>query len=67
MGKWIRENATLMTASAALVALAIFAIGSFCEWMADDPKSLRDGVFALFYLGLGLANLRRWRQQQLRM
>jgi hypothetical protein len=67
MREWARENSTLLTASAALVGLVIFAISTFQDWLKDDRRYLMDGVATLFFLWLALKMLRRWRQKQLRM
>jgi len=64
MWKWARENATLLSGITGLVGFIVFAIFGFHEWRTDDSKYLRDGAFALFFLGLGLNQLWRWRQQQ---
>jgi hypothetical protein len=60
MGPVQRQSAS---ASAFLVAFVIFAIAGFDEWLTGNSKYLRDGAFALFYLGFGVVQLRRWRQR----
>jgi hypothetical protein len=65
--KWFRENLDLLMLGSSLVNFVGKGIVSFHEWLADDPQYVKDGAFALFWLGLGLFYLWRWRQQQLRM
>ena len=57
----------LLSAGAFIVGFVIFAISGADEWLAADPKYLRDGGFALFYLGLGQMQLWKWRQRRSRM
>ena len=60
MAKWFRENALLLSASTLLVASVIFANVSFVEWTAHSARYPGYGAFAVFLLGLGLYQFRRW-------
>jgi hypothetical protein len=67
VGKWLRENEIPLILSVSIVNFVGYGIFSLHEWLTDDTKYLKDGAFALFWLGFGLFHLWRWRQQRLRM
>jgi hypothetical protein len=62
-----RENVILVNAAAGLVGFVVMGIFSLQEWLTDDPRYLKDAGFALLWLTIGLSQLWRWRQRQLRM
>jgi hypothetical protein len=65
MAKWFKENATLLSAVALLVASWIFGFGSLVE-LAHNARGWAYGLFAVFLAGLGGYQLRRWDNQRQR-
>ena len=66
MAKWFKENATLLSAVAFMVASWIFGVGSFFEFAAHNARGWAYGLFAVFLAGLGGYQLRRWDNQRQR-
>jgi hypothetical protein len=70
MAKWFKENATLLSALAFLVASWIFGFGSFVALLAAPALAAHNargwayGLFAVFLAGLGGYQLRRWDNQR---
>ena len=66
MAKWFKENATLLSAVAFLVASWIFGFGGIVEVVAHNARGWAYGLFAVFLAGLGGNQLRRWDNQRQR-
>jgi hypothetical protein len=60
MAKWFKENATLLSAVAFLVASWIFGFGGVVEVTAHHARGWAYGLFAVFLAGLGGHQLRPW-------
>jgi glucose uptake protein GlcU len=66
MWRWTQENPNLWSACAFLVGSAVFALAIVHDWQTSY-RCFLDGFAALVFLAIGLKQLWRWRQQQLRM
>jgi hypothetical protein len=65
--KMFRSNTDQPNCTVLLIGFVMMGFFSLHDWLIDDRKYLIDGAFALAFLAIGLFNLWRWHQRQVRI